>query len=94
MIELADLLDLVGGRVPLLIEIKSEWDAPDTRFLQAIAETAAAYRGPIALMSFDPAVMAAHPRAGAATSPAASCRGNSPADCWWRGKLGPERAYA
>ena len=58
MIDLADLLDLVGGRVPLLIEIKSEWDAPDPRFLQAIAATAAAYRGPIALMSFDPAVMA------------------------------------
>ena len=45
MIDLADLLDLVGGRVPLLIEIKSEWDAPDPRFLRAIAETAAAYRG-------------------------------------------------
>jgi len=54
----ADLLGLVGGRVPLLAEIKSEWDEPSPAFLAGIANQAIAYRGPIALMSFDPAVMA------------------------------------
>ena len=94
MIELADLLDLVGGTVPLLIEIKSEWEAPDMRFLQAVAATAAAYRGPIALMSFDPAVMTAirgaRPAGAARHRLGAVPRG----DCWWRDKLGPERAYS
>ena len=43
MVELAELLELVAGREPLLVEIKSEWDAADPRFLAAIARTAAAY---------------------------------------------------
>ena len=34
MIDLGELLELVGGRVPLLVEIKSEWDAPDARYLK------------------------------------------------------------
>jgi glycerophosphoryl diester phosphodiesterase len=55
----ADLLDQVDGRVPLLVEIKSEWDAPDFAFLGKIAKHATAYKGPVALMSFDPSVMAA-----------------------------------
>jgi glycerophosphoryl diester phosphodiesterase len=93
MIELADLLDLVGGKVPLLIEIKSEWEAPDMRFLQSVAATAAAYRGPIALMSFDPAVMTAI-RDLAPHVPRGIVSGQFLADCWWRGKLGPERAYS
>lgn len=53
------LLELVGGRVPLLVEVKSEWAPPDMDFLGLIAGFAKAYRGPLALMSFDPAVMAA-----------------------------------
>ena len=56
---LAELLDLAGGAVPLLIEVKSEWRPPDKDFLGAIAKQAQRYRGPLALMSFDPAVMAA-----------------------------------
>ena len=55
----AELLDAVDGKVPLLVEVKSEWDLPDGAFLSKIAELAANYRGPIALMSFDPDVMAA-----------------------------------
>jgi glycerophosphoryl diester phosphodiesterase len=53
-----DFLDLVAGRVPILAEVKSEWGPPKPGFLQQIAELARAYRGPLALMSFDPAVMA------------------------------------
>ncbi|HEY8248071.1 MAG TPA: glycerophosphodiester phosphodiesterase family protein [Hyphomicrobium sp.] len=93
MIDLADLLHLVNGRVPLLIEIKSEWEAPDARYLEAIAATAAAYRGPIALMSFDPAVMTGI-RALAPQIPRGIVSGLFAGDCWWRGKLGPERAYS
>jgi glycerophosphoryl diester phosphodiesterase len=93
MIDLAEFLDLVGGRVPLLIEIKSEWDAPDPRYLQAIAHTVAGYRGPVGLMSFDPAVMAGI-RQLAPQIPRGIVSGLFASDCWWRGKLGAERAYS
>ena len=51
-------LGLVGGRVPLVIEIKSDFDTPKAGFLEAIAAAARPYKGPICLKSFDPAVMA------------------------------------
>lgn len=54
----ADLLALVAGRVPIFAEIKSEWTEPDLHFLSEIARLARLYRGPLALMSFDPAVVA------------------------------------
>jgi glycerophosphoryl diester phosphodiesterase len=54
----AGLLDFIGGRVPLLVEVKSEWGPPVPNFVDKIADLANAYDGPIALMSFDPAVMA------------------------------------
>lgn len=92
MIDLADLCALVDGRVPLLVEIKSEWEVPDPRFLSAIATTALSYRGPLALMSFDPAVMAAM-RGLAPGVPRGIVSGQFVGDCWWRGQLGPERAH-
>ena len=52
-----DLINLVAGRVPLLVEIKSDGRLPK-RFLSAVAEAAAGYRGHIALMSFDRAIVA------------------------------------
>lgn len=55
---LAALLDLVEGAVPLFIEIKSDWRTPDEAFIARICECVAAYRGPAALMSFDPDVIA------------------------------------
>jgi len=57
ILTLTELLDLVAGRVPLLVEVKSEWAPTDRAFLGAIARLAAPYKGPLALMSFDPAVM-------------------------------------
>lgn len=54
----ADLLALVAGRAPLFAEIKSEWTPPDLAFLSEIARLANLYRRPLALMSFDPAVVA------------------------------------
>ncbi len=55
----AALLEQVAGRVPLLVEIKSDWTPPKPTFLCQIADAARVYAGPLALMSFDPAVMAA-----------------------------------
>jgi len=57
MITLGELCDLVAGKVTLVIEIKSRFDG-DHRVVARAAEVMAAYRGPAALMSFDPAQMA------------------------------------
>lgn len=54
---LAEILALVAGRVPLLIEIKDQDGAmgPDIGALEAATATAlAAYDGPAAVMSFNP----------------------------------------
>jgi glycerophosphoryl diester phosphodiesterase len=59
IVTFASLLSLVAGRVPILAEIKSEWGTPNPAFMANIANLANAYDGPLALMSFDPAVMAA-----------------------------------
>jgi glycerophosphoryl diester phosphodiesterase len=91
IISLADFLDLVGGRVPLLVEIKSEWDAPDATFLKAIADLAGSYRGPLALMSFDPGVMAAI-RDLAPSIPRGIVAGLYQGPGWWLDRLSPERA--
>ncbi|MBM7066013.1 glycerophosphodiester phosphodiesterase family protein [Actibacterium sp. 188UL27-1] len=59
---LVDVLALVAGRVPLLIEIKDQDGAmgPDVGTLEQAAVTALAdYAGPIALMSFNPHSVAA-----------------------------------
>ena len=51
------LLDLVGGRTPLVIEIKSRFDG-DWRLAERVAAMVAGYDGPIAIKSFDPRVIA------------------------------------
>jgi len=58
ILRLSDLLSLVAGRAPMLIEIKTTWSQPDARFLGSIARELAAYRGPAAVMSFDPQIVA------------------------------------
>ena len=93
MLDFADLLALVAGRVPLLVEIKSEWDAPDARYLEAIARSAAGYRGPLGLMSFDPAVMTGI-RALAPHVPRGIVSGGFEGEGWWRDRIGAERAFA
>ena len=54
---LAQLLDLLQDTVPLIVEIKSEFDG-DMRLAKRVAEIATSYKGPLAIKSFDPAVMA------------------------------------
>ena len=54
---LMQVLDLVGGRVPLLIEIKDQDGALGGgigRLEQATADALSAYNGPAAVMSFNP----------------------------------------
>ena len=53
MMALTDLCDLVAGRVPLVIEVKSHFDG-DRRLVTRMAEVLAAYKGPAVGMSFDP----------------------------------------
>src|SRR4051794_38975335 len=51
---LESLLRLVGGRVPLLLEVKVEADI--WRWAPALKRALAGYRGPFGVMSFDPRV--------------------------------------
>lgn len=94
ILSFTELIKLVDGRVPLLVEIKSEWEPADERFLAAIGRQAAAYDGAIALMSFDPSVMMqVHVLApgvpwGLVSGSYKSCAG----DTWWADKLPPDRA--
>jgi glycerophosphoryl diester phosphodiesterase len=58
ILTLGELCDLVAGRVPLVIELKSRFDG-DLRLAGRAAEVLADYTGPVAVMSFDPALIAA-----------------------------------
>jgi glycerophosphoryl diester phosphodiesterase len=53
---LRDFLALIGGRVPLICEIKSRFDG-DMRLTDRLAELVSTYDGPLALKSFDPAII-------------------------------------
>jgi glycerophosphoryl diester phosphodiesterase len=53
MLTLGELLDLVGGQVTLLLEMKSRFDN-DERLARRLSEVLAGYAGPVAAMSFDP----------------------------------------
>src|SRR3954468_6575518 len=54
MMTLGDLCALVAGRVPLVIEVKSHFDG-DRQLVKRMAQVLAAYSGPAAGLSFDPA---------------------------------------
>jgi glycerophosphoryl diester phosphodiesterase len=58
MITLGELCDLVAGRTTLVIELKSRFDG-DLRLVRRAAAVLSRYGGPAALMSFDPAPIAA-----------------------------------
>jgi glycerophosphoryl diester phosphodiesterase len=58
MITLGELCDLVAGRVALVLELKSLGDR-DSRLPRRVAQVLKSYRGPTALMSFDPWPVAA-----------------------------------
>lgn len=54
---LVQMLDMVAGRVGLVIELKSRWNG-GTRLVARVAECIDAYCGDVAIMSFDPVPMA------------------------------------
>ncbi|MHA6316086.1 glycerophosphodiester phosphodiesterase family protein [Altererythrobacter sp. CAU 1778] len=53
---LEDLLRQVAGKVPLLIEIKSRRERRPNTLCKAVRRALEGYRGPVAIMSFDPRV--------------------------------------
>jgi glycerophosphoryl diester phosphodiesterase len=55
---LADLLDMVAGRVPVVVEIKSRFDG-DLRLTRRVVEVLAGRAQPVAIKSFDPRIVAA-----------------------------------
>jgi glycerophosphoryl diester phosphodiesterase len=58
MITLGELCDLVANRTGLFVEIKSRFDG-DMRLVTRAADVLVGYTGRVALMSFDPAPIAA-----------------------------------
>jgi glycerophosphoryl diester phosphodiesterase len=64
MLTLGGLCDLVAGRTTLVIELKGF--QRDNRLAERTAQVLAGYRGPAAVMSFDPGLMAALRRLGPA----------------------------
>jgi glycerophosphoryl diester phosphodiesterase len=58
MMTLGELCDLVAGRVPLILEVKSHFEG-DARLADRVAEIVQGYSGPVAAMSFDPATVGA-----------------------------------
>lgn len=60
---LATFLDRIGGRAPVIVEIKSLFDG-DMRLADRAARIAADYDGAVALKSFDPAIIAHLRRSG------------------------------
>jgi len=61
ILSLEQLLTIVDGRVPLLLEVKSTWGRDD-RYEENIAEILKPYAGHVAVMSFDPDCVAAFSR--------------------------------
>lgn len=55
---LPEILDLVDGQAPLLIELKSQPDRDSDVLEQATAHALHSYQGPAAVMSFDPRMIA------------------------------------
>jgi glycerophosphoryl diester phosphodiesterase len=55
MPRLSEALTMIGGRVPLLIEVKSK-DRRVAHLCRAVADTLAGYEGPVGVMSFNPEV--------------------------------------
>jgi glycerophosphoryl diester phosphodiesterase len=88
-----EFLAMAGGRVPLLVEIKSDWDDPLPGFLEAIAAITATYQGPLALMSFDPAVMA-RCRELAPAVPRGIIACDYTVNNWWPNKIDSSRAIS
>lgn len=86
---LPELLEQISGRVPLLIEAKSGWIRHGI-FERQIAADLAAYKGPVAVASFDPRCIAAFAQAAPDVARGlVSCRFDDPHV--WQGISAPQR---
>ena len=54
MMTLGEMCDLVAGRTPMVLELKSRFEG-DRRLVDRTAQVLESYSGPVAVMSFDPA---------------------------------------
>lgn len=80
---LSDLLDLVAGRAPLLIEIKDQDGrlGPNIGNLhQRVAEQVKSYAGPVAIMSFNPHIVKAFHKAAPSVPVGLTCCGFNASD--------------
>jgi glycerophosphoryl diester phosphodiesterase len=64
---LDEMLELVGGRVPLVIELKGT-PGHDDGLVEAVGQRLKSYRGEAAIMSFDHWLIRDLPPAGAAST--------------------------
>jgi glycerophosphoryl diester phosphodiesterase len=62
MMTLGELCDLVAGRATLVLEVKSHFTG-DMQLAERVAAVVQGYAGPVAAMSFDPAVISGLARA-------------------------------
>ena len=88
--DLAEVLALVAGRVPLLIEIKDQtglMGPTDGALEAAVAGALAGYAGPVAVMSFNPGAVAAMARLAPGVARGLTTAAYDPAD--WH-PLSPE----
>jgi glycerophosphoryl diester phosphodiesterase len=58
ILTLGELCELVGGRATIALELKSRFDG-DRRLARRAVAVLASYKGPVAVMSFDPALVTA-----------------------------------
>lgn len=58
ILTLGELCDLIGGRTTLVLELKSAFNG-DTRIAARTIDVLRTYTGPVAVMSFDPALLIA-----------------------------------
>jgi glycerophosphoryl diester phosphodiesterase len=67
IVSLPEFLAAIGGRTPVIVEIKSRYDG-DMRLADQGMAAVAAYAGPVCLKSFDPAILV-HLRGAGAVCP-------------------------
>jgi glycerophosphoryl diester phosphodiesterase len=75
---LRQMLDLVKGKVPLVIELKGRTEEDDDGFAEAVLEVLEGYQGKVALMSFDHHLLFALKRAGSPFPVGLTAEGNDP----------------
>ena len=76
---LKQMLDLVAGKVPLVIEIKGrDGDGEDDGFVEAVLEVLDGYQGKVALMSFDHHILRDLKKAGSPYPVGLTAMGDKP----------------